>query len=93
MKYPNVGIATIYRNLEQLSTNNTIVKLNINKDIAHYDGNIEPHFHIICSKCGKIEDVWFDHDLMENTNLKKILPNFEVLSYNIDMTGICKDCK
>ncbi len=92
-EFPGLGIATVYRNLDQLNGDGKIVKINIPGDSAHYDGNVEEHYHIICMKCGKIEDVWLDLNLEEHVDFKKAVPDFTVTGYRIDFNGICRDCR
>jgi len=91
--FPNLGIATVYRNLDLLTGHGKIVKIDVPGDSAHYDGNVEEHYHIICTKCGTIEDVWIDLDLEEHINLKKAIPGYKITGYRIAFRGICKKCK
>ncbi len=92
-KLPNVGIATIYRNLEQLNRMGTVLKIDLPDGAACYDGNMEKHDHIICSECGKITDVWLNHDISDYVDFKKKIPEYTVTGYSIDFQGICKKCK
>ncbi len=93
-EFPKLGVATIYRNLEQLTKAGLIVKLpSPIGESARYDGNSEKHFHIRCINCGLVEDVWIDLKLEKKIDLKKIIPNFEVHDYKVDFWGKCKNCK
>ena len=61
-KYPSIGQATIYRNVNRLVEEGKILKLpNSNNDSYHYDIDISSHDHLLCKKCGKIIDI-FDND-------------------------------
>ncbi len=91
-KLPNVGIATIYRNLEQLNRIGTVVKIDLPDGAACYDGNVEKHHHIICNECGKVNDVWLDHDITNYVNFKKVIPDYMVTGYRIDFQGKCNKC-
>jgi len=54
---PNVSLGTIYRNLNLLKEKGLIRELTFGKNTARYDYNFKPHHHIICLKCGKLEDI------------------------------------
>ena len=54
---PDISLGTVYRNLNVLVENGYIRKLNIDGVTVHYDGNVTPHHHMVCSKCGKIVDI------------------------------------
>ena len=53
---PNISLGTVYRNLNQLAEEGTILRLTANNGADYYDGFIQPHLHILCTRCGKIDD-------------------------------------
>ena len=55
-KIPQIGLSTIYRNLKLLEDEGFIKSIKFSSYEMRFDGNIEPHFHIICPICGKITD-------------------------------------
>lgn len=63
-EYPSISLATVYKNLGTLEKQGLVVKVNIPNQKAYYDIYEEPHIHVICSKCGHIEDLDF-----KNANL------------------------
>lgn len=88
---PNLSLATVYRNLNQLSQIGEIKKIEGLSGQVHYDHNTCEHFHMICINCGKIEDLFFEPE-----KLKSVLSSqseFEITSYDILVKGICKNCK
>jgi len=87
----NLSLATVYRNLNQMSVSGEIKKIEGLSEQVHYDHNNTEHFHMICIKCGKVEDLFFEPE-----KLKQVLNQqneFEILSYDILVKGICKNCK
>lgn len=89
---PNLSLATVYRNLNQLAKTGEIKKIEGLSGQIHYDHNTEEHFHMICMKCDRIIDL--QSSMAES--LKKELKSqeeFEVLTYDILVKGICKKCK
>ena len=94
---PEIGIATIYRNLSDLCEMGEIVKLKSKIGPDRFDGNKEEHIHFECNECHDIEDI-FVHD----NQTKKIDNEIKRLSENIDaecnganiwLYGLCKKCK
>ena len=91
--FPGLGIATVYRNLEQLVTAGMVVKIPVPGGAARFDGFTKRHYHVTCTSCGKIEDLWYDFDLLQKEGLRSIVPGFEVTGYDIDFQGTCRQCK
>lgn len=92
-KYPNIGQATIYRNINKLVEENKVLRLPATDDEGYrYDINMIPHTHLVCNSCGKIIDL-FDNDYdniikrIETTNSVKITKSLLILE------GICTNCK
>ncbi|MBD3362207.1 transcriptional repressor [Candidatus Dojkabacteria bacterium] len=84
-KIPNVSKGTIYRNLKKLKKESKVKE--IYWDVAHFDGNTDPHGHFICSKCDQIRDI---EDIQ--VNLRKLEHYGKIDSFDIYIYGICNDC-
>lgn len=52
---PEITLATVYRNLNLLSKQDKILKLEVNGEFR-FDAEINQHQHLICNDCGKILD-------------------------------------
>lgn len=92
-KYPNIGQATVYRNINKLVEEGSILKLPSTDDESYrYDINIAPHSHLVCNCCGKIVDIF-------NTNYDKMINYIEeencikVTKSLLVLEGICSKCK
>lgn len=57
---PNISLATVYRNLNQLTETGEIIKLSCGGGCDHFDGNTSPHYHFICTACGTVLDLEMD---------------------------------
>lgn len=84
---PNVSLGTVYRNLNNLEQDGTILKFVINGK-EHFDGNAKPHIHLCCENCGEIKDVFEETEGFST----KILHNNSFRINNIVINGICKNC-
>ena len=92
-KTPKISIASVYRNLEVLSSMGMIAKLEISGTQNRFDGNTSMHHHLKCSKCG----AFVDFNPKGSRNLLKSLDkirklNINVNDFNIVFTGLCGKC-
>ncbi len=56
MKYPSIGRATVYRNVDLLAKQWKLRKIEVDK-ISYYETVVEQHFHVIDKKSWKIIDL------------------------------------
>lgn len=97
--WPDIGLATVYRNIQLLSEMNLIDKLNLDDGYVRYeigDQNQENHHHhhhhhMICVSCGKV--FAFQEDLLDNLE-KKIeqTTGFIVSDHEVKLYGHCAQC-
>lgn len=85
---PRISLATVYRNLKELSSVGLIDTVETEDKIIRYDGNTSSHIHFICKKCGKIIDIFCESGMKELTaSLGHRTEREKVLLY-----GTCADC-
>ncbi|EOC99946.1 Fur family transcriptional regulator [Caldisalinibacter kiritimatiensis] len=95
-KYPEIGLATVYRTLQLLEELNIVYKLNFNDGCSRYELNTcsgdHHHHHLICLNCGKVIEV--EVDLLENLEEEiEKEGEFKVVDHNVKFFGYCKDCQ
>ncbi|MGQ0794352.1 MAG: Fur family transcriptional regulator [Deltaproteobacteria bacterium] len=90
--YPNISLTTIYRTLETFERLGLISVVNTLYNAARYDANLEPHHHLVCVNCKKVED-FYDDSLMNLDVKNKTLGNYRVIGYSVLLNGICDDCR
>ena len=94
---PELGIATVYRNLSDLCEEGKIIRIKTASGPDKFDGNTMPHIHFECKECGDIIDiVLFENQVKQLDNDLKIFAkqiNAEVEDSEITITGLCKKCK
>lgn len=84
---PKIVLATVYNNLNKLTDEGKIRRLNFQGMTAFYDKVIR-HDHLICKRCGKVQDVYLD-DLSKMID-KKL--HIKIISYDMDIYYICEEC-
>ena len=59
--HPSISQATVYNTIATLEELRLIQKLDIAGDEhAHYDLDVAPHVNAVCTRCGRIADVYTD---------------------------------
>ena len=96
--YPAMSLATVYKTVDVLKRVGLIQELNIGNGGLRYDADINPHSHIYCEGCGRIDDLQqscFAGDLIGRNLLGKINEEtgFEVTSVQLYFYGFCPQCK
>jgi len=90
--YPTMSLATVYKTLDLLKEAKIIQELNISGNTARYDVNPAPHPHIICTKCGKIENV--DMKISKNLlNKARKSTDYNIVNIQLYFFGVCPYCK
>ncbi len=88
-KLPDIGMATVYRNLKRLVDDGLVCTLETTRDSIHYDADTSDHAHFICSECGRIIDIFASFNLEKEVEQT----GFKVDKKKIIFYGICPDCK
>lgn len=89
-EHPNMSVATVYRNLAQLKEAGMIRSMGIVSGYEHFDGNVEPHSHVVCSKCGRIEDLDDNKVMSELVSKVSKLSGYAVS--DMSFVGLCPEC-
>ena len=55
--YPDLSLATVYRNLTQLKEAGMVRSMGSVAGQEHFDAELSPHAHLICERCGAINDL------------------------------------
>lgn len=89
---PNISLGTIYRNLNELTQKQQILKITTKDGIDRYDGTIKKHYHFICNKCKNITDLNISLNQNIEQEANKTLDAI-ILDHEINFQGICKNCQ
>lgn len=88
---PNISLGTVYRNLSLLSEQGTIRKISIPNASDRFDGRLDVHHHMICSKCGQVTDVELENISALDAQIRGIT-EFTVTGYQVILEGFCPSC-
>lgn len=91
--YPDLSLATVYRNLTQLKDAGLIQSVGVVNGQERFDAKTQPHTHFICTQCGAVLD------LMELELPDRLLRRAEadsgctVTGASLRLTGLCPRCR
>ncbi|RNC28057.1 MAG: Ferric uptake regulation protein [Candidatus Dichloromethanomonas elyunquensis] len=94
-KYPEIGVATVYRTLALLEVMGLIYGVDFEDGFRRYEiaKNEEEHrhHHLICLECGSIREM--EEDLL-GTIEERIFQkdNFKVINHRVKFYGYCENC-
>lgn len=88
---PKISLGTVYRNLSLLLANGTIKRVDTDHDSVHYDGDISPHYHFVCDKCGTVFDTSVNQLDLDKEVEKQL--GCDITGHSLIFHGICKNCK
>lgn len=89
-----VGLASIYRTLDQLSTDGFVQKVELGDGTTRYEPT-EPsghhHHHVVCDNCGKV-DAFEDDRLEQALHRVEQRTGYAVAAHDVVLRGTCGDC-
>jgi Fur family peroxide stress response transcriptional regulator len=89
---PGLSMGTVYRNLKVLEEEGYIRKLPFGSTHDRFDANTAPHYHLVCERCGSIEDFEMPLYAGLNENAERI-SRFKITYHRIDFFGLCANCQ
>ncbi|MCM0582308.1 transcriptional repressor [Weissella diestrammenae] len=88
-----ISLATVYNTLDMLVNARLVLAIDNKTDgKMHYDWFGIPHYHVICTNCGKIVDA-DNFPLTELPKLAAEATGYKIGSYQVEVRGICPDCQ
>ncbi len=90
-KFHSISLATIYKNINIMLENSFIQEVKIPKYKSVYELTKTTHSHLVCKKCGEVEDINIDmNPILSEAILKS---DFEISKTDLVLSGICKNCQ
>lgn len=90
-RHPSISVNTVYEVLEALSEIGAIQRADIAAGPRRYDANIEPHHHLVCTRCGRQQDI--DCAMADAPCLQSpAVDGFQVERAQVTFFGICPTC-
>ena len=90
--FPHLSQGTVYRNLNILAEQKRIKVINVGGTFAHFDADMSVHNHVICTRCGKVEDAFMPSDEHCDQTAAKV-SGYRIDSHRFDFFGLCPNCQ
>jgi len=91
--HPSLSLATIYKNIILMVEKGVLVEVPITGQKSKYELSKTDHIHLVCTKCGEVEDkpsISKASKALEEITGKE---DFKLNKQQINLYGICKDCQ
>ncbi|MDR2696238.1 MAG: transcriptional repressor [Deltaproteobacteria bacterium] len=89
-RLPRISLGTVYRNLDLLAEQGEILKIDSSGYSKRFDGNLRPHQHVHCLKCGKVADIMLPVSVPDTRHV--VLPGFTITAARLEFDGLCTAC-
>jgi len=90
--FPHISLGTVYRNLNLLADMGVISRIRCEEGMEHYDSDTFEHYHFVCRKCGKLEDLPMkpvaDLDRLAAEGGERLVESHSLIFY-----GQCASCR
>lgn len=90
-QYPNISLGTVYRNLTLLADIGEIQRLRVGDGVDHFDADVSPHYHFVCTECGSVIDL--EMDSIDNIiDIAGVNFDGKITGHVTYFYGICGSC-
>jgi len=55
-KFPGLSLNTVYQTLHAMEEVGLLRRISMEENVYRYDANVSPHGHLVCRKCGRVDD-------------------------------------
>ena len=89
-----VGIASVYRTLDQLTSEGFLQRVDIGAGSARYEpihADGQHHHHLVCGDCGKVE-AFADDELERALHKVESKTGYSVAAHDVVLRGVCDVC-
>jgi Fe2+ or Zn2+ uptake regulation protein len=90
--HPSISLATIYKNITLMTEKGVLTEVPIAESKAKYELSKMDHIHLICTKCGKVEDKECREATSSVIGELTNKENFVLNKRQINLYGLCSSC-
>lgn len=87
-----VAYATVYNSLRYLTDNGLIRELKLEGDASRYDARTEDHHHIVCTSCGRVDEVMTSSP-KEWLQRIEAETGYAITEEQLLFKGVCAECR
>lgn len=90
-RMPTMSLKTVYQTLNDLAEMGEIQSLDLGTGSSRFDPNVDPHHHLVCTRCGKVRDLYADFGFLQVPVQQR--QGFAVGSAEVVFRGLCGACR
>lgn len=91
-RIPSISLATVYNNLRLFIESGLLREVTPHASTLRVDGNLEPHHHLVCSRCKTVQDI--DGDFVDFKKLlRQVRDGFDLTQPVVEVFGLCRRCR
>lgn len=90
-KFSSISLATIYKNINIMIDSAFIQEVKIPNAKSVYELTKATHSHLVCEKCGLVEDISLDLGAIETLDIHET--KFQIKKVDLILSGVCKNCQ
>jgi Fe2+ or Zn2+ uptake regulation protein len=90
-RLPNVSLPTVYSALELFEDLGMVRRLDVRQGAVLYDPRPGPHDHMVCDRCGRIQDISAGVNL-DGAVFRAKRAGFSPVRAEVRINGLCADC-
>ena len=88
---PRIAVGTVYTALHFLVDRHLIAEVRRPDGVVSYDREVSPHDHLICRRCGRLEDV--PRHLQPSYAVLEQQTGFRLEGHRVEFVGLCPACQ
>jgi Fe2+ or Zn2+ uptake regulation protein len=89
---PSISLATVYKNLRLFVEHGLLREVNPHASTLLVEGNLEPHHHLVCTRCKAVQDI--EGDFINYKKLSRQAPRgFDLTQPLVEVFGLCRRCR
>lgn len=90
-RFPSVSMTTVYNTLQTMVELGELEEIAISHERRNFDIHLQPHAHIICLRCRRIEDV-YGEGLDDSCLPDEVKKRYRILGQRLYFYGLCNRC-
>lgn len=90
-RLPALSLPTIYATLDLFESLGIVHRVSTGTGAALYDPRAEPHHHLVCRRCGRVQDLDAELDLAAARRAAR-RRGFVSEREEVVLSGMCEDC-
>lgn len=90
-EYPSITLTNVKEHLHIFVAKQLIRKIAITPNMIRYDGNLQSHYHVICTHCNSVKDFNYP-GLFDIESIASQITKHQIYMHELMLFGVCEKC-